>query len=55
MTKLRQPLHDHTCLFCRGNFPCWELSCTLSTGIVCDDCAEEKQEAEINRHPQFVS
>ena len=44
MAMVRPPLHDHTCLICRGKYPCWESDCVLSTGIVCEDCVEDKQE-----------
>lgn len=47
---VRPPHHTHTCLVCRGNYPCWELRCTRGTQIVCDDCAEkEAEENEISK------
>ncbi len=53
--KVRQPIHDHTCLICRGKYPCWEPNCGLPLQIVCDDCGEQEMEAsEINQNSQFV-
>src|SRR5207302_10881104 len=45
MSALRPPFHDHVCLICRGKYPCWQLDCVLRTDIICEDCAEDKEEA----------
>jgi hypothetical protein len=55
MSPVREPLHNHTCLICRGNYPCWNLGCALAAQIVCDDCGEdETEEEEINRDSRTV-
>jgi hypothetical protein len=56
MSKVRQPHHDHTCLICRGKYPCWDLRCVLTGDFVCDDCAQEKtDDAAIGRNSQAVN
>jgi hypothetical protein len=50
--KLRKPIHDHTCLIGRGNYPCWEPRCQVPKQIVCDDCDEQEAEArEMDPNP----
>jgi uncharacterized membrane protein len=52
---MKQPLHDHICLICRGNYPCWEPRCAVPKQIVCDDCGELEAEArEINQNSRSV-
>lgn len=43
---VRRPLHEHTCLICRGNFPCWKVQCNVPERLVCDDCAEQESEED---------
>lgn len=42
MPELRPPLHEHICLICKGDYPCWKVDCTLRREFICDDCAEGK-------------
>jgi len=44
MSTVRQPLHEHTCLMCRGKYSCWDVHCAQSDDIVCDDCGEIEEE-----------
>jgi len=54
MASVKQPDHEHSCLICKGKYPCWNTSCTLQPYIICDDCTEEKEEEAINQGSKEV-
>jgi hypothetical protein len=45
-STLNAPEHNHTCVRCRGAFPCWEADCSLEQEFVCDDCADDFTEEQ---------
>lgn len=38
------PSHLHTCLLCKGEIPCWKVTCVVFSEIVCDECVENQIE-----------
>jgi hypothetical protein len=46
MPTVKPPLHEHICLICRGEYPCWGTDCVPRADIVCDECVEDKTEQE---------
>ena len=47
-STLKAPEHNHTCVRCRGAFPCWETDCSMEQEFVCDDCADDLTEEQMH-------